>query len=72
MRNDRTHHSKPDLHHGTEIRPMMLKGYRVDDGYAAGRGWRTKENAVDGLVRVFEGMKNDFGVGKVLEAKVWA
>jgi len=49
----------------------MLKGYRVDDGYAVGRGG-TKENAVDGLVRVFEGMKNDFGVGEVLEAKVWA
>ena len=51
---------------------MMLKGYRVDDGYAAGRGWQAKENAVDGLVRVFEGMKDDFGVGDVLEAKVGA
>ena len=50
----------------------MLKGYSVDDGYAAGRGWRAKENAIDGLVRVFEGMKNDFGVGEVLEAEVWA
>jgi|SRR5712691_9446421 len=50
----------------------MLKGYRVDDGYAAGRGWQAKENAVDGLVRVFEGMKDDFGVGEVLEAKVGA
>ena len=51
---------------------MMLEGHRVDnfDG-RVGRRASTEEQTGDGLVGVFESMYDEFGVGKVIEAKVW-
>jgi hypothetical protein len=52
---------------------MMLERNRVD--YVNGptrRGRCAKEHTVDCLVRVFEGMEYDFGVGEVGELKAWA
>ena len=68
----RAHHSEPDFHHWTKIRPVVLERYRVDDDYDSGRGGVTKEYTVDGLVRVFEGMKDEFGISEIFEVKVWA
>jgi hypothetical protein len=69
----RTHHSKPNFHHRTEIGPVMLERHRVDD--VNGSIWKrvmSKEQTVDRLVGIFESMTDNFGVGEVVEAKVWA
>ena len=50
---------------------MVLERYRVDDDHDSRRGGVTKEYTVDGLVRVFESMNDDFCVGEVLELKLW-
>ena len=69
----RTHHSKPNFHHWTEIGPVMLERHRVDN--VNGSIWNramSKEQTVDCLVRIFESMTDKFGVGEVVEVKVWA
>lgn len=69
----RTHHSKPNFHHRTEIGPVMLERHRVDD--VNGSIWSramSKEQTVDCLVSIFESMADNFGVGEVAEVKVWA
>jgi hypothetical protein len=53
---------------------VVLEGYCVDDDYGVGSvrsRWGTEEYAIDGLVGVFEGVKDEFGVGEVFETKVW-
>jgi hypothetical protein len=50
----------------------MLKRYRVSDDNAAGWVGRTDKYAVDGLVRVFEGVEDEFTICEVFEAEVWA
>ena len=49
----------------------MLERHRVYD--VNGSTWRTvsKEQTVDCLVGIFEGMTDKFGVGEVVEVKVW-
>jgi hypothetical protein len=53
---------------------MMLERDRVDDldGVGRGLGQRAEEYTVDGLMGVFEGMKDDFSVREVGESKGWA
>jgi hypothetical protein len=51
----------------------MLERHRVDD--VNGSIWsrvRSKEQPVDCLVRIFESMTDNFGVGEVVEVKFWA
>ena len=53
---------------------MVLERNRVDyvNGPTNGLRQWPKEYAIYCLVRVFEGMKDDFGVGEVVELKAWA
>ncbi len=53
---------------------MVLERNRVDyvNGLASRRGRCTEEHTVDCFVRVFEGMKYEFGIGEVSELKAWA
>jgi len=51
---------------------VLLERYRVDDDYDSGRGGVTKEYTVDGLVRVFDGMKDEFSISEIFEVIVWA
>ena len=54
---------------------MVLERNRVDyvnGPTSSSRRRYAKQDAVDRLVRVFEGMKDEFGVGEVGELKAWA
>ena len=50
----------------------MLEGHRVDDVNGSICRVMSKEQTVNCLVRIFESMADDFGVGEVVEVKSWA
>lgn len=49
----------------------MLERHRVDDFDGTVGRPMTEEQTGDGLVRVFESMNDELGVGEVIEAKIW-